>query len=328
MQTIKKSRYAALSCVALAWSSFATSATVLISSDQQAATHPVVHTVEYFGQLVTQRSKGELSVVVKSDGSAGTEMDSMRAVQEGRQAMTRVSLGLLGDKLPAAELASLPYLFRSSAHMWKVLNGDFGKRLDREMLEAGYVRLMYLDSAPRDFYCMKPIHSQADFVGKKVRVMPSKVFEDLIQNLGAKPVSMSFSQVGEALKTGALDCSDGGTVNFVQAGHHKIAPYLIQDEHLLMPEVLLMSKKVWDTLPPAQQEILRTAGRDGTAYMSKLWQDQENTALATAKKAGVTVITRSQISMTAIEALAIKTYSKYVKNSSDLETVMKIMTIK
>lgn len=312
----------------LGWSTLACSATNLISSDQQAATHPVVRAVDYFGQLVAQRSKGELSVTVKADGSAGSEMDSLRAVQEGRQAMTRVNLGLLGDKIPAAELASLPYLFRSSTHMWNVLNGEFGQRLDREMLQAGFVRIMYLDSAPRDFYCMKPIHAQADFVGKKVRIMPSKVFEDLIQNLGAKPVSMSFGQVGEALRSGAIDCAESSTVNFVQAGHHKIAPYLVQDEHLLMPEVLLMSKKVWDQLPPAQQKIMREAAAEGTAYMHKQWQDQENTALATARKANVTVIPRAQISMTAIESMAIKTYSKYVKNAADLETVMKVVTMK
>jgi len=214
-----------------AWSPLAVSGTVLVSSDQQVATHPVVRSVEHFGQLVNQRTKGELSVVVKAEGSAGSEADTLRAVQEGRQAMARVNLGFLGDKLPAAELASLPYLFRSSDHMWRVLKGEFGQRLDKEMEQAGYIRLMYLDSAPRDFYCMKPIRSQADFEGRKIRVMPSKVLEDLIQNLGAKPVSLSFNKIADAFKAGELDCADGGTVNFVAADHHKITPFLIQDEH-------------------------------------------------------------------------------------------------
>jgi len=95
-----------------------------------------------------------------------------------------------------------------------------------------------------------------------------------------------------------------------------------------MPEVLLFSKKVWDKLPPAQQEILRAAATESTEFMSKLWKDQESAAVASAKKAGVTVIMRSQMSMTAIEAQAIKTYSKYVKDTKDLETVMKIVTMK
>lgn len=181
-------------CLAIGSMSVAEAATTLISSDQQVASHPVVRTVEHMGQLVAQRSKGELSITVKADGSAGSEADALRAVQEGRQAMARVNLGFLGDKIPAAELASLPYLFRSSEHMWRVLKGEFGQRLDKEMEQAGYIRLMYMDSAPRNFYCMKPIRSQADFEGRRIRILPSKVFEDMIQNLGARPVSLIFQQ--------------------------------------------------------------------------------------------------------------------------------------
>lgn len=314
--------------VAVLWSPLAFAATTLLSSDQQSPSHPLVKTVEHFGQLVAQRSNGELQVVVKPDSALGSELDVLRKVQEGTQAMARVNLGSLGNQLPAAEIASLPYLFRSNEHMWKVMNGEFGQRLDAEMEKAGYVRLMYLESGARNFYCKRPIRSQADLVGLKVRILQSRVFEDLMTNLAAKPVSIPFNKVGDALHAGEVDCAEGGTVAYVMAGHHKFAAYLMQDEHLLMPEVLLMSRKVWNTLSPAQQKILKTAGQESAEYMSRIWKDQEVSAIASAKKAGVTVIPRSQISMAGIEAQAIKTYNKYIKNASDLETVMKIVTSK
>lgn len=314
-------------CFLSGWSGSVLGGVTLISSDQMPASHPTVRTVEYFGQLVSQRTNGEITVTVRPEGQLGSEMEALKAVREGRQAMARVNLGLL-DNLPAVKLASLPYLFRSSDHMWKVLKGPFGARLDKEMEQAGYIRLMYLDSAPRDFYCTKPIKSQADFAGLRIRVLPSAVFEELIRNLGAQPVALSFNKVGEAFQTKQLDCADGGIVNFVQAQHYKFTPYLMQDEHLLMPEVALMSKRVWDALTPAQRDILRKSANEGTDYMNKLWKDEEANDIAAAKKAGVTVIPRSQISMTAIEAQAIKTYNKYLKSNEDLETVMKIVTTK
>lgn len=307
------------------WLPASFAATTLVSSDQQVASHPMVKAVERFGQTLSRKTGGELVVSIKSDGSAGSELTSLQAVREGKQAMARVNLALL-DSLPAVKLASLPYLFRSPDHMWKVLDGEFGKRLDKEIDQAGYVRVMYLDSAPRNFYCKKPLRTVADFKGLKIRVLPSVVFEDLTKNLGAIPVAMSFNQVGDALRAGSIDCADGGTVNFVAADHHKIAPYLIEDQHLLMPEVLLMSKKVWTTLSPAQQKSVRESAVDASGYVRELWKSEEASALAAAKKAGVTVIPRSQLAMTAIEAQAIKTYNKYVKNSADLETVMKIVT--
>ncbi len=303
-------------------------ATVLVSSDQQNANHPVVRTVEYFGQLVAQRSKGELSVVVKPDGALGGEQDALRHVVEGSQAFARVSLGSFAGKAPAADLASLPYLFRSSDHMWKVLKGPFGQRLDDELLRAGYVRIMYLDSGARDFYCKKALRSRDDFAGLRIRILQSKVFEALILNLGATSVSIPFNKVADAFRAGEIDCAEGGIVNYVGADHHKLAPYLMQDEHMLMPDVLVMSKKIWDKLPSAQQDILKQAASESTEYMGKLWKDQEAAALVAAKKAGVTIIAHAQISMTGIEAQAVKTYNAFIKDSNDLETVMKIVTTK
>ncbi|WP_157288572.1 TRAP transporter substrate-binding protein [Uliginosibacterium gangwonense] len=303
-------------------------ATTLVSSDQQEASHPVVRAVEQFGQIVSQRTQGELNVVVKPGGALGSETDVLRNVRDGRQAMARVNLGLLGDLMPSAELASLPYLFRSSEHLHKILDGDFGRRIDAELAGLGLVRIMYLESSSRNFYCRRPIRTQADFKGLKVRVLSSKVLEDVIQNLGATPVSMPFNSVGDALKNGQIDCADGGTVNYMSSGHNKFAPYLMTDEHLLMPDVLLISKKIWDKLPQAQRTILLAAGKESSEYMRKLWHDQEAAALAATKKAGVTVIGRQQMAMTAIEAQAVKSYTKYVRNTKDLEMIMKIVTTK
>lgn len=303
-------------------------ATVLVSSDQQNPSHPVVRTVEYFGQLLAQRSKGELTVSVKPDGALGGEQDALRHVQEGSQALARVNLGLFAGKVPAADLVSLPYLFRSADHMWKVMKGPFGQRLDEELLRAGYVRIMYMDSGARDFYCKKPLRSRDDFAGVCVRILQSKVFDVLIENLGAKSVPLPFNKISDAFRAGEIDCAEGGVVNYVGAEHHKLATYLIQDEHMLIPEVLVMSKKVWDKLPAAQQDMIKQAAGESTEYMSKLWKDQEAAALATAKKAGVTIIPRSQISMTGIEAQAIKTYNAFIKAPADLETIMKIVTTK
>ena len=303
-------------------------ATVLVSSDQQNANHPVVRAVDYFGKLVNQRTKGDLSVVIKPDGQLGGELDVLHNVQEGNQAMARVGLGSLSDQVPAAELASLPYLFRSSDHMWKILKGPFGQRLDEEMLKAGYVRIMFLDSGARNFYCIKPLRSQDDFKNLRIRALQSKVFVSLTENLGAKSIPTPFNKVNEAFRNNQIDCAEGGVVAYMGMEIYKLAPYLVQDEHMLLPEVLVMSKKVWDKLPAAEQEIIGQAATESTEYMGKIWRDQEAASYAAAKKAGVNIIPKSQISMTGIEAQAIRTYNTFVKNQSDLETVMKILTTK
>lgn len=316
------------SLCALAFSTLAVptlAATNFVSSDQQAANHPSVKAVEYFGQLVAQRTKGELTVTVSAGGVLGTENAALQAVAEGKQAMARVNLGLLSS-VPAVQLASLPYLFRSNSHMQKVLAGDFGKRIDDDLAKAGYIRLIYLNSSPRNFLCRKPIRTKDDFANLKIRTMSSDVLAQLIKNLGAQPVAMPVNEISDALKNGVVECAEGSIVNFFNSEQYKFANYLIQDEHLLLPEVLLMSKKLWDTLTPEQQTTLRTAGDEASRFMDQQWTGQETTALATMKKAGVTVITRAQMSMAGIEAQAMKTYNSFIKDPNDMQLVMKVMT--
>lgn len=306
----------------------ASSAQTLLVSDQMNAGHPGVKAVEFMGQQARQRSNGALDIVVRPAGALGNENESLKAVGAGRIAMLRTSLTQLGDKSPAAAIASLPYLFRSRDHLWKVLGGDFGKRLDAELAQASYVRLMYVDTGARNFYCRKPIRTLADFSRLKIRIPASNVFADVVRDLGAQSSNIPINQVDAALKSGKIDCSEGSVVNFVETGHYKDVSYFMQDGHLQTPDVLLMSKKVWDKLPPAQQNILRTAGAESTAYMNKLWAEQESSAMALIKKSGVTVIPAAQMSMTGIESRAMKSYGRYVKTSRDMQTIAQISLVK
>lgn len=328
METSKRKFAVGLFCAGGFCFSLAHAATVLVSSDQQNANHPDVLSAQYFGKLVAQRSNGELTVVVKPDGELGGEMDTLQQVKDGQHAFARVGLASFSDLDPAASLASLPYLFRSTEHMWKVLNGPFGKRLDAELLQRGFVRIMFMDSGARDFYCNKPLRSQADFNGLRIRAIQSKVFETLITNLGAKSIPIAFNKVGDAFQAGKLDCSEGTIQAYVGSGLYKYAPYLMIDEHVVVPEIYVMSKKIWDTLPPAQQAIIRQAGIDSAEYTAKTWQEHEAVAVASLKKNGVTIVPKEQISMTAIEYQIIKTYNTYVTNQDDLQTITAIMTTK
>ncbi len=322
------SRVAAAGCVLAANAPFAMGAQTLMVSDQMSANHPGVRSVEFMGQLVRQRTNGALELAVKPAGALGNENVSLKAVGTGKLAMLRTSLTLLGDRSSAAAIVSLPYLFRSRDHLLKVLNGDLGKRLDAELAQAGFIRLMYLDTGARNFYCRKPVRTLADFSKLKIRIPASNVFTDVVRDLGAQPSSMPINKVDAALKSGQIDCAEGTVVNFVETGHYKQVSYFMQDGHWLTPDVLLMSKAVWDKLPPAQQNALRTSAAEATNYMSKLSQEEENSAMALLKKSGVTVIPNSQMSMTGIESRAMKSYGKYVKTSRDMQAIAQISLVR
>ena len=58
---------------------------------------------------------------------------------------------------------------------------------------------------PQVFFCNKPIKSIDDFKGLKVRSF-TPTMSAMLQNLGATPVTLSFSEVYSALGNGVVDC--------------------------------------------------------------------------------------------------------------------------
>jgi tripartite ATP-independent transporter DctP family solute receptor len=299
--------------------------TTFTSADVEKADHPAVGAVTRLGEMVSQRTGGQLAIQVRPNAELGNETQVLDKLRNGTLDMARVNLGVLADLSPAAKLTSLPYLFRSREHMTRVLHGDFGKRLEKELAASNLVLLMYLDTGARNFYGKKPIRSRDDFKGMHVRVQSSPVYKDLITSLGGAPVVVQYDKVADAFKSGEIDAAENNLVSFVSSGHYLQARYLSIDEHSMVPDVLVMSKKAWGSLKPEQQEVLRTSATEAGELASKVWQDKEREALEIARKNGVTVITKSQLSMTGIESFATRLYNKYVADPDDLGTVLNIL---
>lgn len=302
------------------------SARTLVTADVHKPDHPVVQSAEFLAKTLSERTKGALQVQVKHSGELGNENDVLAKVRSGKLDMGRINMAVLGDTVPAAKLMTLPYLFRSRAHMWSVLQGDFGKRLATELEATGAVVLTYYDSGTRSFYTTrKQIRTRQDFEGMRIRVQPSPVYQDLITNLGGVPVVLAYDKVTEALRTGEIDGAENNLPSYVGSDHYKYARYLTLDEHSMVPEVLIISKQVWTKLSPQEQAFLHDASAASSEFMAKLWAAKEQESLAAARKAGVIILEKNRIALTGIESAATKLYSKYVLDAGDLETLLKIM---
>jgi len=325
MTKIQSVACAAVICASVFASAAACAVTSLVASDSLPASHAFVQTVEYFGDLVDKQSNGALKLTERADGVLGSDGQVLLDVQAGRVAMMRITLAQLADEMRGAELASLPYLFRSEEHLRNVLQGPFGERLDQEFLEHGYVRLMYIYGGPRDLFCTRPVYGVSDFRGARVRTLESRVSTETFAALGAVPVELPINRTAEAFRDRQIDCASGNVETYAAEALYRYAPYLMQDEHSRVPDVLLMSKKVWDTLPPAQQNLLRAAASTTMVHMLERWHEVEENALKASRRAGAKIIPHAEIANNAIEEQAGKFYDQVVKSDKDLDVIMKIV---
>lgn len=301
----------------------------LVLADVHPPGHLMIQVEERMASRLTESSKGKLQIQLKHSGQMGGEGEAWDKVKAGSLDMARVNLAQLAKDMPSVKLLSLPYLFRSREHMWRVLDGDFGKRIKHEAEQNGAVVLTYYDSGTRSFYTNKrAIRSLADFKGMRVRVQDSPVYKDLITQLGGTPVVLPYDKVADAFQKGEIDAAENNTPSYVSSGHYKFAKYYSLDEHSSVPEVLVVSKKAWASLSTDEQKELQSAAADSTDFMRKLWADSEVQSLAKAKKEGAVITEKNQIAMAGIEAYAVKLYSKYITDNADLETVLAILRTK
>lgn len=288
--------------------------------------HIIVKAEELFASRLAELTNGGLAINIKHSAQLGNEGKSWDSVRNGAVDMVRINLGGMVKDIQAARLLSLPYLFRSREHMWRVLGGDFGARVKAEVEKTGAVVLAYYDSGARSFYTTrKPIQKRSDFNGLRIRVQDSPIYSDLISALGGTPVVVSYEKVNEAFSKGEIDGAENNLPSYVSSGHHQYARYYSMDEHSSVPEILLMSKQAWDTLTPEQQKAVMTAAAESSAYMKKLWTESEAQALAKARKDGVVILEKHQVYLSGIETYAVKLYSKYITSSEDLGIVLNIL---
>lgn len=295
----------------------------------QKGDHFLVQSEQTLANKAEQLTNGQLKIAVRSGGELGNELDSWKKVQAGTIDIARVGLSSISADVPTAHLLSLPYIFHSQAHMWKVLDGEVGKRLATELQQKGVVLLAYYSEGARSFYTNKrPLRNSSDFKGLRIRSLDNPIYRDLMTELGATPVVIPFEKTAEALQNGQIDAAENSLDSYISSGHSKYAKYFCMDEHFIVPDVLVISLKTWNTLSPAEQSALRTAAKESMDFARTRQHEVETQLIAKARKDGITIVEHEQINVTSIEGYILKLYTKYVTNDRDLQTVMDIIQTK
>lgn len=266
------------------------SALTLRAADNQPEDYPTVMALNFMADRIHERSEGELSVKVYPARQLGEEQDTVLATLFGAIDINRINCAPLANMIPEFELLSLPYLFEDQAQMRRVLAGPIGEDILKFLEPHGMVGLAFLDSGARSFYSKQPIRSPEDLKGLKIRVQNTDQFIAMMRALGANATPMSFGQVYESLLTGVIDGAENNWPSYVATRHFEVATYYSLDRHSMVPEVIVMSKKRWDSLPPDQQRLIKNTAKDAAQYMSQLWDERVLEAEQQARASGVTVV--------------------------------------
>src|ERR1700720_2814120 len=267
---------------------------VFKASDVQPVGYPTVVATENLGKKLAAATDGRLSVQMYPSMQLGGEKETIEQTQIGAIQLLRVSVGSMGPIVDDINVVNMPFLFKNTAHAQKMMDGPIGQELLDKITaspNANLVALCWMDSGARSLYNTKrPIKSIEDVKGLKFRVIGNPIFIDMMNSLGGNGVAMGYDQVFSALQTGVIDGAENNPPSYVFDNHYQVAKNYTRSEHLIVPEVLVFSRKSWDSLSQDDQTLIRNFSREAQAEERVFWADYEKEAMDKARSGGVQIV--------------------------------------
>lgn len=253
--------------------------------------HPVHQGMEKLAQEMLARTDGQVRIVIYPNEQLGSERESLELLQLGALDMTKASSAVLEAFQEEYKVFGLPFLFNSGDHMWQVLEGPIGRQILESGRDRNLLGLCYYDAGARSFYTRQtPIREPADLRGLNIRVQQSEMAMKMVRALGGSPTPVSWGELYSALQQGIVDGAENNPPSFFSSNHYQASRYFSRNEHLRLPDVLLIQSRRFDNLSEAHQQAFIEALAVSVAFQREIWQRAETEAIQAVKAAGVEVI--------------------------------------
>lgn len=291
---------------------------VLSYAENQKEEYPTTRGAQYFASKVEEKTNGKVKINIFPEAQLGDETSTIEQLTFGGIDFTRVSLATLTDYSEEAVVLMMPYLYRDSDHMWRVLDGGIGDEVMTSFEGSGIVPLSWYDAGVRSFYTAQRVDSLAGMKGLSIRVQPSALMEDTIRALGADPVPVEFENVYSALQTGEVDGAENNWSSYEAMDHYNVAPYYMEDEHTRIPELQIMSESTREKLPEEYLAVIDECAKDSAEYERRLWQEQEDAAKEKVLSSGCSEIKISSSEKEKFKEAVEPLYEQYCAGHMDL----------
>lgn len=261
-----------------------------LSTDTHPEEYPTVQAVKEMGRLLSARTDNRLGIKIYAGGQLGSEQDTLEITVFGGLDLNRVNLAPLNSIEPLTTLPALPFLFKSNDHMRRALDSPIGDEILASLEPHGLIGLCFYDSGDRNFYnTRRPIRTPDDMRGLKIRVPSSDLYVSMIRALGADATPMSIAEVYQALVQGVIDGAENNWPSYESGRHFEAAKYYSLTQHVIAPEVLVMSKSRWDKLGEADRALVRQTAKESVPYMRTLWDQRVEDSRARLMASGIEV---------------------------------------
>jgi TRAP-type C4-dicarboxylate transport system substrate-binding protein len=112
---------------------------------------------------------------------------------------------------------------------------------------------------------------------------------DMVSTFGGSPVPVPWGELYTALQQGMVDGAENNPPSLLSSRHYEVARHYSKNEHVRLPDIMVISELIWDRLSPQVQAWIIQAGRESTEYQREIWRRESNAALEQLIEYGVEV---------------------------------------
>ncbi|MFV0335111.1 MAG: TRAP transporter substrate-binding protein [Tropicimonas sp.] len=253
--------------------------------------HPTSIVLQKFADEVEEKTGGEVTIRLFVNAVLGSEREVLEQVQNGAVDITRVSAANLENFNPIYSAFTLPYLFDSEAHFYKVMDGETADMVYEASKPSGFLGLTYFDSGARSFYTKsKCVETPADLEGQKIRVINSHTSIEMVKLMGGIPTPLPYAEIYTALQQGVIDGAENNPTALTLGRHGEVAKCYSLDAHQRIPDFVVIANGAVEKLTPEQMEIVKQAAVNATTAHKEIWRQAVEQAMTEIGEMGVSVV--------------------------------------
>ena len=281
----------------------------------QAPTTSVVRAIEVFKAELAKTAPDQFTVEIYPSGQLGSFREMMEATQLGTQDMVVATPAVAAPFAKRMDVMTLLFLANSKERVFAAVDGDFGKRLNTIMEDAGFRVLGWWDTGPRHFLNnRRPINTPDDLKGLKMRVIPSPAWVKSMTALGANPIAMDYKELFSALQQNVIDGYEGIVTDVDKSSMYQAVKHLSLSYHLFDVFGIYVNKRKFDGFTPQQQKLVTDAMAVATAWQRKAQTAEIDESMAKLR----TVMTVNEISAPNRQLFIAKVRPVYKEFDNDL----------
>lgn len=303
-----------LTCASMA--SAGSEMTLKLATDA-ALDYPTTQAIARFGELVEEKTDGRISIEIYPSSLLGDEVSYMEQLQIGTVDIAKLSIGTLNGLYTDLQVFNLPFMFKNSDELWKVLESDIGDRVLNGLNDYNIQGIGFTDNGNRNFFTTKPIETIDDFSGMTIRVQQNNMMIRMVECLGANAVNVSANEVYSALQTGVCAGGENNVNVILTESYYEVAPYVTLDSHTTGMDVICVNLDLWNSLSEEDQTVMMEAMAEATVYDREIWNAAVDESKAELEAKGAIISVPSDEVLDSFKAAMQPLYDEYADKLGD-----------